>query len=71
MKKIEIFKGKTIPTTMFIGIRNQPNVIKDRSGTISKGRERICIIDTKWGQLQVPTRWMNKNIVIKVLEKSK
>ena len=65
---IKIFKGKTKPNKSFVGITNQPRNIKDKFGQLWEGNVRVCLINTRWGQLHVPYTWIRKKIEIIVKE---
>ncbi len=63
-KTIQIFKGKTDPSTDFVGVENKKKDTKDKFGNLYRGNVRGCYIDTKWGQLTVPYNWIGKHIKI-------
>ena len=66
----EIFKGKVEPSTVHVGEMFQPDVKKDRFGRIPRGAERAFLIDTKYGQLQLPHQYGDKKIriIIEVID---
>jgi hypothetical protein len=68
MSKV-IFKGVLKPTTFWVGTMFQPETGKDRFGVVREGNARVMFVNTKWGQLQVPTyremyKYGNKKVKI-------
>jgi len=70
MKKT-LFKGKAKVGLGWVGTQNQPHTRRDKVGEIRAGAIRECLIDTRWGQLEITdytnmNRFGNKRIKITV-----
>lgn len=65
MKKI-LFKGVAKPSVYWVGQENQKKEFKDKFGELKKGEIRYGYLNTKWGQLGVPYKWMGKRLIIEV-----
>lgn len=59
-----IFCGKTKPSKSWVGTENIRKSYKDKFGEMNRGEIRSCYIETKWGQLKVPFKYMEKDIEI-------
>jgi hypothetical protein len=68
MKKSLIYKGLTIAGITYVGTDFKRNITVDRFGKLYEGQTRCCYVSTKWGQLRVPMKFMNRKITITVEE---
>ena len=70
LKSILLFRGKTKPSFDFVGTNFKQNETHDKFGKLNKGAIRACHIQTRWGHISIPFKYIGKKIEIIVKVKA-
>lgn len=67
--KERLFIGSVKSSRRFVGEHSLPTKRKDKFGTLDPGFVRIAIVNTQYGTLKVPIKFLGKKVIITMEER--